>query len=365
MSRQIESQGDSGRIDRIPVRNLWLLMLYASQLYRELGKSDVAVEEAPDEIPDLVANILSREVERRLKRNLTHGFQRQHRVLSRVRGRIDALFTERRQLLDRGLIACRFDELTPDTPRNRYVKAALSTLALVVNQQALAHRCRLLARELGFLGVADSKPNYRDVSLDTVGRHQGHDLPMIHAARLAFDLALPTETAGGFRLPVPGRDAHWVRLLYEKAVAGFYDVALAGSGWHVIAGRQLHWPTQESTPGIDGILPSMKTDIVLNHPARGSRLVIDTKFTEILKPGWYRSESLHSGYLYQIYAYLRSQEESDSMAGTASGLLLHPAVDTHVDEGTVIQGHRIRFATVDLAAPAREIRERLLEMVPG
>ena len=55
----------------------------------------------------------------------------------------------------------------------------------------------------------------------------------------------------------------------------------------------------------------MRTDIVLDNNATGQRIVIDTKFTAILTEGWYRKESLKSGYLYQIYAYLRSQEESE------------------------------------------------------
>ena len=47
---------ESGYIGRIPVRNLWLLMLYASDLFRQLDEaSQVAVEENPDDIPDLVA----------------------------------------------------------------------------------------------------------------------------------------------------------------------------------------------------------------------------------------------------------------------------------------------------------------------
>lgn len=36
------------------------------------------------------------------------------------------------------------------------------------------------------------------------------------------------------------------------------------------------------------------------------------------------------------------------MAESASGPLLHPAVGQVVDEAAMIQGHQIRFATVDL-----------------
>ena len=38
----------SGQIGRIPVRNLWLLMLYASQLFRQANRGKTAIEDNPD-----------------------------------------------------------------------------------------------------------------------------------------------------------------------------------------------------------------------------------------------------------------------------------------------------------------------------
>ena len=90
-------------IGAIPVRNIWLLMLYASRLYRELpSRRRYGVEENPDELPNLVAEILTGAVQRRIRRNLTFEFQRSRADLTRVRGRIDALRTERRGLLRQG-----------------------------------------------------------------------------------------------------------------------------------------------------------------------------------------------------------------------------------------------------------------------
>jgi 5-methylcytosine-specific restriction enzyme subunit McrC len=107
----------------------------------------------------------------------------------------------------------------------------------------------------------------------------------------------------------------------------------------------------------------MKTDVVLDHVASGNRIVIDTKFTSIVTKGWYRDETLRSGYIFQIYSYLRSQVgRGDSIADHAAGLLLHPSVGEMVDETVVIQGHSIRFATVDLSSSTAEIRSQLLRV---
>ncbi|MGU9978113.1 MAG: 5-methylcytosine restriction system specificity protein McrC, partial [Candidatus Oxydemutatoraceae bacterium WSBS_2016_MAG_OTU14] len=109
-------------IRKIPIRNLWLLMLYASDMYRDIGTRKVDVEDNPDEIANLVAEILCHHVETRLMRNLSYGYKSKVAIINRVRGQIDMLATECHRLLDKGKICCRYDELTIDTLRNRYVR---------------------------------------------------------------------------------------------------------------------------------------------------------------------------------------------------------------------------------------------------
>ena len=354
-----------GHVGKIPVRNIWLLMLYASDLFRQLDKHQRAkAEENPDDIPDLIGEILAHAVEYRLRRNLSFGYRSRVADLSRVRGRINPLRTERRRLLERGKVACRFDELTIDTPRNRYVRAALNRVATAVRSPKLVGRCRTLAATLARLGVIGVRPSRRQVSLGTFGRLDADDRRMVTAAHLAFDLALPTEVVGALHLSSPDREEKWFRNLYEKAVAGFYKVVLAGSAWRVHEGRKLTWLIERKTAGIDQILPQMVTDIVLENGDTGQRIIIDTKFNSILIRGWYRDESLRSQYLYQIYSYVMSQKSNDDpLSKDAEGLLLHPAVDNGIDESVVIQGHKFRFATVDLGADAPMIRRQLLDLV--
>ncbi len=355
-----------GYVGRIPVRNLWLLMLYASDLFRTRGIGVAGLEDSPDELPDLIAEILAYAVEMRQRRHLSLGYRSREAALTRVRGRIDVLTTERRQLLERGMVACRFDELTIDTPRNRFVRAALEAISRIVKRPDIAHRCRSLAGGLKARGVSGEPPTRAQMSTDRFGRHDAEDRLMVAAAKLAFELTLPTETtaSGQNVLTLPDREATWVRRLFERAIGGFYSVVLGPQGWQVKCGGALAWQISGESSGIDRILPTMRTDVVLDHSHKGRRIVIDTKFTSIVTNGWYREETLRSGYVYQIYAYLRSQVGSgDALADFASGLLLHPAIGQMVDESVVIQGHSIRFATVDLSASTADIRAQLLRFV--
>ena len=352
------------RIGRIPLRNIWLLMLYAADIARFGGRFDALIDEDIAELPDLVGELLVREVQRRIRRNLCRGYRHRDAVLTRVRGRIDLLTTATERLLDRGEVACRFDELTLDTARNRYVRAALDRIAHIASSQ-LGQRCRALAGDLRRAGVSGLTPSRAELSQDRISRNDVEDGFMLALARLAFDLALPTEESGATMFTEPSRDEHWVRRLFEKAVGGFYEVELVPRGWRVRRSEMLQWPVSAITERTAAILPSMRTDISLESP-EGSRIVIDTKFTEIVTKGWYRAESLRSAHLYQMYAYLRSQESSsdaDAPLNFATGIVLHPSIGQHFDEAMTIQRHEIRFVTVDLCEQPHAIRQSLLEIV--
>jgi 5-methylcytosine-specific restriction enzyme subunit McrC len=348
----------------IPVRNIWWLMLYASDLGRNANPAKLGSEDLPEEIPDLVAEILAKAVEERQRRQLTTSFLPRQAVLSRVRGRIDHLITSRHQLLAKGQVACRFEELSIDSPRNRYVRAALDSVARLVSKPQLAHRCRGLAHGLRARGVVGEAPSRSRISGERFGRHDQADQSMLSAARLAMDLALPTEEAGPNALLDPTRCDHWLRQLFEKAIGGFYRLSLDSNQWLVSTGKTLNWQKEDATAGIDKVFPSMRTDIVIDWRQHPRRLVIDTKFTSVFGKGWYREHSLKTAYVYQLYAYLRSQEgRGDLWADQADGLLLHPAISTSMDESVRIQGHRMRFATVDLTASHQEIRVQLLVLL--
>lgn len=110
----------------------------------------------------------------------------------------------------------------------------------------------------------------------------------------------------------------------------------------------------------------MTSDIILDHNGQDRRVVIDTKFTSVFGTSQHPEAVPKSGYIYQLYTYLRSQErQDDARSLTATGMFIHPSVDGELDEMVRIQGHDIRFATVDLMLPTAVIIERLRALVPA
>lgn len=351
-------------IGRIPVRNLWFLFLYANDLARWADRLDMAVEDDDADLATLVARLLARAAETRLRRSLSRCYVPRSEVLTRVRGRIDLLATEAGGHLARGRIACRFEELSIDTVRNRLARSALRAIAGRAEAD-VAHRCRARAGQLGHLGVSDRPPSRAEMAGDVLGRNDAADRVLVALSKLALDLALPTEEEGDVAGHAPIRDAVAARKLFERAVGGFYRTELTREhGWHVHPGKTMDWDERDASQGMDAILPGMITDVVLAHRPTGRRIVIDTKFNNAIVTNRFDKRSLRSGHLFQMYAYLRSQAgRGDELADRAEGMLLHPAIGEDLLESATFQGHRISFATVDLSAEPAAIRRRLLALV--
>lgn len=350
----------------IPLRNIWLLFLYAADLVRFKDAINVQTETARD-LPELLARLLVQVVQQRLRRNLSRGYKAQHAALSRVRGRIDVLATASGQLLEQGRVACHFHEHTIDTSRNQLVRAALNYLAVRVDAVEVAHGCRDLSQLLARLGVSNQKPPRSALAIDQIGRNETADLLMVSLSKMVFETVIPSETAGRTNTVAFDADVHLVRRLFEKAIANALRIQLQPLGWQVQHGRKLSWPVEQASDGIAKNFPSMQTDIELVHAGQKRKLVIDTKFTHIFTETQYKSEMLRSGYLYQLYAYLRTQEAQLQVQGIeqSEGMLLHPqcghAMDAYVD----MQGHRLRFKTIDLMCAADEFEKQLLSIWSG
>lgn len=346
----------------IPVKNLWLLMLYASE-FKYYAQQYSGTESIDEDVGNLVADVLCNQVEERLKRNLTYGYKRSSRELNRVRGKINALETFSKQLLLKGKVSCTFDELSIDTPRNQYICAALNKLARIVSKKKIRLKCQKLHKDMLQLGVSFTSSSSYHPKNDRLGRHEFEDKKVLVTAELAFNLALINESVGDRLYPSPDKQKYWVRKLFEKAVAGFYRVKLERE-WIVKPGKIVKWPIENASSLVTSLMPNMEYDIFLQNNSMGERIIIDTKYTSITKPNRFDQEKLRRDYIFQLYSYLRSQEKSsDPLSMTSTGMLLHPSVGVEFDERVTIQGHVIRFCTIDLCQSPNVINERLLSLL--
>ena len=90
-----------------------------------------------------------------------------------------------------------------------------------------------------------------------------------------------------------------------------------------------------------------------NRPYR----IIDAKYYRQTLGGYFDTEKIHSGNLYQMMSYLvNAQTRGDAHA---DGMLIYPKVDRELREHYDILGKRIALCTVDLGAPWKSIDQEI------
>ena len=344
----------------VPIRSVWMLQLYASQSFIDGHISNASVEDTGVELPELIGTMLCDAVEKRFRRELSIGFTLTERNITRVRGRINMYETTRHQLLEKGLIACEFNELTGNSKVNQFLKYALEYAAqmlLDVSSCDAAHRCKVLARRLTQMGV--SKPKSTAFPR---GRLSPADKKPVAVARLLLELAVPARGDDAHtRFSRKHFTQHELRKLFEKALFGLFQYHLCPIGWKISSGEWLHWNAQQ-TPSQ---LPSMQTDIILRSP-KGEITVIDAKFTNMFIENRVGNESLKSPHLYQLYAYLRSQEALGGEWKTAKGIMLYASSGRNLQDETIsflLDEHPVAFASISLETSIREFRQKALHLV--
>ena len=372
---------DPVELGRIPIRNVWLLFLYASELSQFHDQFRAQIDQASD-FRSLISRLLCHIVEKRLRRGLSIQHRHYSDILRRVRGRIDILETHTRMLLQQGRVACRYDQLSLDIPRNRLARVALTYLssemgeALVAQGQPerpggrrlreeleyLSRKCGFLARSLGRVGVSDARPSNAELAVEQIAGHEREDRLMYSLSKLALDYALPTEQPGIRPTPRTIREGIRYHDLFEMAVGNFYRVELPRDQWKVSTKKKLFWNETDKLRGISNHLPGMEADIVLQNMKSDRIIIIDTKFKNIYKKDnrYPELHRFHSNDIYQLYSYLRSQEcDRSEVSKKSEGILLYPSISQDVDAEAKFHGHRIRFVTVNLTKQGYDIVNQL------
>ncbi len=355
----VDGEAHVASVAEIPIKNIWFMLLYAWDRPEILGRWQADVETAPS-LVTLLARILARLVQQRLRIGLSRGYVEHQTEVAGVRGRIVFSDTLRRLALQHGRTSCRYSIFTPDVLANRVIRC---TLVRLLQFGGLGPGSEDLRAHLRGLVYATDCVTLADVDLADISRAQSQRQDrdytlMLAICRLLHEGLMPTETAGESALPSAPRSHFTLHAVFEKFVARFYQEHL--NEWRVTPQSRIAWPSD----GALAFLPSMRPDIVLQHRETNKVVVVDTKFTpHALRKSQYGRERFASSHLYQMYAYLRTQEEVSNFHADATGILLYPTVGFDLSEEARIQGHRIRWETVDLSLDWRAIDERLREVI--
>ena len=335
----------------IRVRNVFHMLAYAFSALTEQGYRAVATEDF-DNAAELCAAILERGVSLQLKRGLGQEYVSRSEARSSLRGKIEVTESVKSQAILRRQLVCSYDEFSVDTTMNRIIKA---TAALLVRSDISKARKKSLKKLMVFFA------DVRDIDLRAVDWNMRYDRNnrtyrmLMAVCWLVVKGLLQTQSDGSVRM-MDFFDEQRMSRLYEKFILEYYRKECP----HLHASASfIDWVLDDN---FSHGLPKMRSDVTLS--AGGRVLIIDAKYHTSTMQTYYEKQSVKSGNLYQIFAYVKNKQIAFERAGESvevSGMLLYAATDEEVQPDATyrMSGNRISATTLDLDCPFEEIRAQL------
>jgi len=345
----------------IPIRNLWHMLLYVWNAVHFQSRWKSESENAPT-LDALLASILANLIQQRLRIGLGRDYRSNSSEVAGVRGRVDFDQSLKRMTFQQGRAFCHFQVFSANVPKNQIVRSTLARLVQVgefggKTSDASSLRSHLRRIVLDMEPIQIFELQATDIRREQLKRHDSDYRLMLAICHLLNQRQMPTEDSGNVSLPSLDRDAFVLYNIFEQFVAKFYAHHL--KDWQVLPQQKLVWPAEESS----SYLPAMYPDLTLQHKDSGQLVILDTKFTaKSLVTGRWDNESFNRDHLYQIYAYLRSQEHRSEYHRKSKGVLLYPVAGKELSEQVLIQGHPLHWETVDLASSWENIETQLLAL---
>jgi 5-methylcytosine-specific restriction enzyme subunit McrC len=348
----------------IPIRNLWHMLLYAWNELPDVKVTTLAeIDHAPT-LDSLLALMLIKLLRQRLRVGLGRGYTQAHGAIKAIRGKVNFSESLKRRAFEQGQAWCEYQPYHQNTLKNQIIRSTVLHLIRAGNFGANKNEARELRHHLQTLFHALEGVDLLDLTPALTRRQvlerddQDYRL-MLAICDLVVQRHLPTNANGEKLQPSLDVEALTLHSIYERFVANFYRLNL--KGWAVSAQKHLHWHEAFS----NDLLPVMRPDLVLENIDSGKILVIDTKFTahSLIQTPWGKQE-FDSSHLYQLYAYLKTQEYLSEQHRRAEGILLYPSTTSkNISQRIQLQDMSIRVESVDLSAPWQDIEARLMMLV--
>ncbi len=348
----------------IPIRNLWYMLQYAWNELPDLKYTGLGDVDKSPTLDALLALMLTKLLRQRLRIGLGRDYTTEQQMIHAIRGRINFTESLKRHAFEQGQAFCEFQPYSQNILKNQIIRSTLQYLIRSGNFGAdrtqaneLRHHLQILFRSLDGIDLVELTPD--PIRRQLLEHHDRDYRLMLAICELIAQRQMPVDSPGDRRQPTLDHDALTLHSIYERFVANFYRLHL--KGWSVSAQKHLHWHEAAASD----LLPIMRPDLFLEEIPSGRILVIDTKFTaqSIVQNQWGKQE-FDSSHLYQLYAYLKTQEHLSERHRQAQGILLYPTVDNNaLSQKVQLQDMSIRIESVDLSAPWRAIETRLLEII--
>ena len=332
----------------IPIQNIYYLLCYAWNRLDERDVVEVSAEESPD-LLNLLARVLLNGTKTLLKRGLVKQYLTETEIYQGIKGKLEVGQSLRKNLFAKGLAVCEYDEISVNILSNRILKTTLQNLykteGLEVNLQREIKAVIWRMDEVSKILITEEI--FKQVRIHR--NNSFYDF-LLNISELIYQNLLPNQEKGHFKFKDFLRDERQMARLFEEFIRNFYKIEVPQAK---VYREDLRWKMSGES---NTFLPKMQTDISIKLGDR--KLIIDAKYyTETLQK-YYNSEKIHSQHLYQLFAYLKNQENSQ-----AEGILIYPTTEKSLSLLYRHEGHKIRIETLNLNQDWQGIKEDLIKII--
>jgi 5-methylcytosine-specific restriction enzyme subunit McrC len=349
---------------KIRIKNIFYILLYAWEKVEEKNFVDTEGEGLTN-LRDLFAKVLTSGIMHLKRRGIDRGYVPHLELLSCIRGKIDFNNTLKSMSHIQGKIYCNYDEFSYNILHNQILKTTLQNLLNCENSDT-GIKLDIGNRK----DLYESYKLFRDVETipltkRTFGRVQLHSNNyfydfLIKVCELIYDSFIPEKGSGRYRFHNFLENEEGMNEIFERFVRNFYKIEQTE---FEVDTPKIEWNIKEKNANSKQYVPKMQTDIVLTSANR--KIVIDTKFYSKTLQEQHNKKTIHSGNLYQMFAYLKNLEAcGGELNKRCEGILLYPTIDEkEYDLKYDLQGHDFSVKTVNLNSDWSEINRRLLDIL--
>ena len=332
----------------IPIKNIYYLLSYAWNKLEESELVDVSAENESD-LLNLLGIVLLNGTKSLLKRGIDRRYTTENEVYQGIKGKVNISDSFRKNLFSKGLSICEFDELSADILPNQILKTTLQNLTQIPSLSlALKQEIRTIIYRLHEVNeIVLTDTIFHQVQIN---RNNSFYVFLLYISELIYQNLLINEETGNFQFKDFLRDERQMARLFEEFIRNFYKIEVPEA---TVFREDLHW---KMAGEIHQFLPKMQTDISIKINDR--KLIIDAKYYKETLHKYYDSEKIHSQHLYQLFAYLKNQEDTQ-----AEGILIYPTVQKSLSLAYTHEGHTIRIETLNLNQDWRGVKADLLRII--
>jgi len=341
---------------KIPIQNIYYLLCYAWNKLDEKNVVDVSGIDTTT-ILDLFSKVIIGGLNHLLKRGLDRGYVSYSEDSRCLRGKIHLSPSLKRNLLIKVQAHCEYDELSHNVLHNQILKATLRMLMYEDTlDKDLKDQLTGLYRKLH--ENEDIQLTYPVFSRVQLYRNNSFYDFLIKICELIYDNILISEDPGKSKFRDFIQNEKQMAYLFEEFVRNFYKIERPN---YNVSREDIYWYATPLDEHSGKYLPKMVTDISIQK--NGTKLIIDTKYYKKALSKYYDQEKIHSGHLFQLFAYLKNLSAKGGINKNCSGILLYPTVDRDVNLSYMFDEHKVMIRTINLNKDWKLIHNDLINIL--